>query len=165
MHKAIAFVLSALVAVGAIAAPASQDQVEELLALTRVEAMMDQMHGTLENMMRQGMQQTVQGKALDAEQRQVLDKVPANFVAVIKEEFTWSKLKPLYIQLYTETFDQSEIDGLIAFYKTTVGQAFVAKMPVLMQKSMVMMQAQMQSYLPKMKAAMDEAFTAAKVTK
>ena len=34
-------------------------------------------------------------------------------------------MKDRYVQVYRETFSQEEIDGLIAFYQTPVGQYFV----------------------------------------
>ena len=115
--------------------------------------------------MRQGMKDSLQGKPVSAEQQRVLDTVPQKFMAVMREEFNWSKMKPMYIQLYSETFEQDEIDGLLAFYKSPVGQAFVTKMPVVMNKSMVIAQSQMQSLIPKMKEAIDSAMAEAKVVK
>jgi hypothetical protein len=39
---------------------------------------------------------------------------------------------------------QTEVDGLIAFYKTAAGQALIDKMPVVMQNTMTEMQQMMQ---------------------
>lgn len=58
-----------------------------------------------------------------------------------------------------------EIDGLIAFYASPAGQAFINKMPVVLQKSMAISQSLMQSLMPKMSAAMKEAMTEAKIQK
>ncbi len=63
------------------------------------------------------------------------------------------KVKPQYIRLYQETFDQDEVESLIHFYKSPAGQAFVKKMPILTQKTMAMTQSQLQSLLPKVRAA------------
>jgi hypothetical protein len=109
------------------------------------------------------MQQAAQGKTLTAEQQRIFDAVPARFVAVMRAEFGWAKMKPMYVQLYRDTFEQEEIDGLIAFYRSPVGQAFTSKMPLIMQKSMALTQAQMQTFIPKMKAAMEGAIAEAKV--
>lgn len=153
------------VAANAWADPASQESVETLLAATRAESTMDSMYGMVEQAMRQGMQQAVQGKTLSPEQQRVLDAVPGKFIAVMREEFNWPKMKPLYVQLYRDTFDQEEIDGLIAFYRSPTGQAFVAKMPVVMQKSIALSQSQLQTFLPKMRAAMEQAMAEAKIAK
>ena len=72
-------------------------------------------------------------------------------------------MKPLYVQLYRDTFEQEEVDGLLAFYASPTGQAFVNKMPMVMQKSMALSQSLMQSIIPKMTAAMKDAMAEAKV--
>jgi len=71
-------------------------------------------------------------------------------------------MRPLYIQIYQETFTQEEIDGLIAFYKSPAGVAFVDKMPVVMQRSMSIMQSRIAPMMEKMKAAMQQAADEAK---
>ena len=114
--------------------------------------------------MKTGMQQLAAGKTLSPEQQRVLDAVPAKFAAVMREEFTWASLRPAIVQLYRETFDQSEIDGLIAFYRSPVGQAFVSKMPIVMQKSMQVSQERMKVIVPKMRAAMEQAMADAKLS-
>ena len=66
-------------------------------------------------------------------------------------------LKPKIAGIYRETFSQEELDGLIAFYESPVGRAYIAKMPVAMAKTMAMSQQQMQSLMPRLKAIADEA--------
>jgi len=47
---------------------------------------------------------------------------------------TWSAMLPEVAKLYKETFTESEIRELIAFYQTPVGQKVLARMPELTQK-------------------------------
>ena len=96
------------------------------------------MYSGMEQMMRESMKQMVQGKPLNAEQQRLLDSMPGRFVAVMREEMSWQRMKPLYVQLYQDTFEQDEVDGLLAFYTSPTGQAFLNKMPVVMQKSMAL---------------------------
>jgi hypothetical protein len=165
MRKCLAIAAALFIAVDASAAPPSQESVEALLAVTKTQTMMDSVYGNVEQMMRQGVQQAAHGETLSAEQQRVLDAVPARFVAVLREEFNWEKMKPMYVQIYRDSFDQEEIDGLVAFYRSPAGQALVNKMPGVMQKSMAMAQSQMQALLPKMKAAIDNAIAEAKISK
>ncbi len=165
MRKLIVTAIVAFVTAQANAAPASPDSVETLLTVMRTEAMLDSIYVTIEQIMRQSMQQAAGGKPMTPEQQRFLDAVPGKFVAVMKSELTWAKLKPQYVQLYLETFDQEEIDGLLAFYRSAAGQAFINKMPTVMQKSMVIAQSQMHTLLPKMKAAIEQAVSDAKLTK
>jgi hypothetical protein len=50
----------------------------------------------------------------------------------------------MYVRIYQKSFTQGEIDGLIAFYKTSTGQALLTKMPVVMQNTMNELQQMMQ---------------------
>jgi hypothetical protein len=165
MRKLIVTAIVAFVTAQADAAPPSPDSVETLLTVMKTETMFDSVYASLEQMMRQSMQQRAGGKPMTAEQQRFLDAVPGRFVAVMKSEFTWAKLKPQYVQLYLETFDQEEVDGLLAFYRSAAGQAFINKMPTVMQKSMAIAQSQMQTLLPKMQAAIEQAVSDAKLTK
>jgi hypothetical protein len=161
---AIATLAAALAAsLSAHAIPASQESVEKLLAVTKVESTLETMYSGIEQVMRQSMKQAAQGKPLSPEQQRVFDTVPARFVAVMREEMNWQKMKPLYVQLYRETFEQEEVDGLLVFYASPAGRAFVNKMPIVMQKSMALSQSLMQSVIPKMTAAMKDAMTEAKI--
>jgi hypothetical protein len=168
MRKLVA-VVGLLASLSAHAAPASEASVENLLAATKVESLMDSMYAGMEQMMRQaiqqGAQQAAQGKPLTAEQQRFLDGAPAKFIAVARAETGWQKMKPLYVQIYRDTFEQEEVDGLLAFYTSPAGQAFVAKMPIVMQKSLALSQSLMQTLIPKMTAAMNEAMQEALVPK
>lgn len=152
-----------LASLTAHAAPASQESVESLLAATKVEAMMDSMYAGMEQMMRQGMKQATQGKPVSAEQQRVLDGFATRFVAVMRDDMGWQKMSPLFVQLYRDSFDQDEVDGMLAFYASPAGLAVVNKMPVVMQKSMALSQSLMQSLIPKMTAAMKDAMAEAKI--
>jgi len=164
MSKLITIVVAIFLSLDVCAGPPNQESVEALLAVTKVESMMESMYGSAEQMMRQAMQQAVKGKTLSSEQQRVLDIVPAKFIAVMREELNWEKLKPMYVQLYRDTFEQEEIDGLLAFYRSPAGQAFVNRMPLVMQKAMAMGQSQMQAIIPKMMTAIQSAIAEAKVS-
>jgi uncharacterized protein len=165
MRNLLATAISATVVAHAGAAPPSAESVETLLAVTKTETMLDAMYASMEQLMRQSMQQTTGGKPRSPQQQRVMDTVPARFSALMRAEMTWEKLKPGYVQLYSETFDQEEIDGLVAFYRSPAGQAFVAKMPTVMQKSVVLGQSQMQTLLPRMKAIIEQASVEAREAK
>jgi hypothetical protein len=158
-------VIAALLAsFGVQAAPASQESVEALLAVTRTEAMMDSLYSGMDQLMRRSINQALQGKSLSAEQQRALDAVPTKFVAVMREEMSWQKMKPQYVQLYRETFEQEEVDGMLAFYAGPAGKALINKMPVVMQRSLVLSQSLLESVIPKMKVAVEDAMNEAKVT-
>jgi len=165
LSRTLALLACAFACLAARAEPASTESVERLLAMTKVEATLDVVYGSLEKLMRQSLQQSMQGKVSDAQRQRVLDTVPQRFAALMRTEMSWDKLKPQYVQLYAETFDQQEVDGLIAFYSTPAGRAYIEKMPLVAQKSLAISQGLMQSVMPKMIAVVQQAVDEAKSAK
>lgn len=161
MRKLFITSVLALLVGQAAAAPASTESIEALLTATKAEAMQDTLYSLIEPMMRQSMQQRTLDKTLTPEQQQVIDALAAKLVAVVRAEFAWDNLRPQLVQIYRETFDQEEIDALVAFYTSPAGQAFINKMPVIVQKSMAISQ----SLIPKIETAIDQAMADAKLTK
>ena len=138
------------------AAPASTQSVETLLSVMKVESMMDLIYASTEQTMRQSMLQTIGDRPISAEEQKILDTLPGKFMVIVKKEFTWERMKSQFVQVYSETFDQVEIDALVAFYRSAPGQAYIHKMPTLMQKSMAIAESQMQTLLPKAMALVEE---------
>lgn len=163
MKKILATLSFAAFVGGAQAAPASTESIERLLTMTRTEALLDTVYASTEQMMRQSMRQTLGARSLSAEQQRVVDELPVKFVATMRQEFNWSTLKPQYVRLYQETFEQSEIDGLIAFYASPAGQAFIDKMPLVMQKSMSIVQEQMRTLMPRIGQTIEQTMKDAKI--
>lgn len=161
--------ITALVLVAAIspafAAPPTDKSIETLLQLTKVESMMDSMYTGIEQSMRQGMKQALAGKELTPAQQRAMDQMPPKFMEALRADFNWAALKPLYVQVYKETFTDVEVNDLIKFYRTPSGQSVIDKMPVVMQKSMAIAQGKFQSFIPRMQKAIDDAVREAEAAK
>jgi len=106
----------------------------------------------MEQSMRQPTAAALQNQKLNAEQQRILDTMPARLAQVFREELTWARLRPVYVQIYQETFTQEEIDAITAFYKTPAGAASIDKMPIVMQKSMAATQGIMGPLMERFKA-------------
>jgi uncharacterized protein len=124
------------------AAP-TDESINQLLDLTKAGKLLDSVWSQMDGMMKANIQQLTKGKPLSADEQAIMDKQQAKTMAIMKNELSWEKLKPGFVQVYRETFSQEEIDGLIAFYKSPVGQAFVDKQPALMKNTMALMQQRM----------------------
>lgn len=48
----------------------------------------------------------------------------------------WDNVKQDYISVYVDTFTEQELKGIIGFYKSPAGKAFVKKSPEMMKRSM-----------------------------
>jgi hypothetical protein len=62
----------------------------------------------------------------------------------------WNRIEAMYVRIYQETFTQTEIDGITAFYRTPAGESMLAKMPLVLQRSMAEVQQLMTSMLPRL---------------
>jgi uncharacterized protein len=75
---------------------------------------------------------------------------------IFNEEMDWPSLHQDMAKAYGETFTREELRGLINFYSTPAGVAFIEKQPQLNMKVMQVMQPRMMQAMPKMQRAMQE---------
>ena len=94
--------------------------------------------------MKQATGQTSLSTNVASETEQLMD--------LLTKELSWDKMKEAYITLYAETFTQEELEGIIAFYKSPAGEAYVRKQPQLMQRSMELSQKLLQQVMPRIQA-------------
>lgn len=146
--------------VASLAAPPSTASIEELLTISNSESMMTSMYSMMEDSMRKGVEQATAGRTLTPEQQRIADRIPARLMVVMREEMSWAKLKPMFVQVYQETLTQEDVDGLVAFYRTPAGRTMIDKMPAVMQRSSTIMQAQLPDLIAKLQAAMAEELAA-----
>jgi hypothetical protein len=165
MRKFIVLVAAAAVFAAAHAATPTEASINALLVAGKTEKVLDGFYTYVTQSMRQGMHAALSDKQLTDAQKNALDAVPTKFEQVMRQEMNWDKLRPLYVQIYRETFTQSEIDGLTAFYKSPTGSAYIDKMPVVMQKSQKMMQEHFAPLAAKMNAAVEQAISDARAAK
>ena len=75
--------------------------------------------------------------------QKTFDQTHSEVTNIMRQEFSWDKLEPMYVRIYQKTFTQAEMDNLLAFYKTPGGQALINKMPLVMQNTMAEVQQMM----------------------
>ena len=134
----------------------STESLEELMRLTKADQVMDSIVPLIETQMRAAVQTSVGSKPMTGDQKQFLDSFVTKMTVLLKDELSWNNFKDINLQIHRETYNQSEVDGMIAFYKTPTGQAMINKMPLLMQKSMGLMQQRMGPMMQRIQAAAAE---------
>jgi hypothetical protein len=127
-------------------------KIEELMKITKVESMTGQMAGQIRAMMMNQFNAARLPEESKAGAAEMMNKVAAQ----IEERMSWDKLKPEYVKVYADVFGEEEITGIVAFYKTPIGQAMLAKMPLLMSKSMEISQRRMAGLMPEIQRQMQE---------
>ena len=124
--------------------PPSEASIKQLLEAGQAHKLLDAMVGQMDAYMKQAMQQATQGQRITPEIQKDIERRQAEMMTAMKEVLDWNKLEPVYVRIYQKSFTQGEVDGLIAFYKTSTGQALLSKMPVVMQNTLNELQQMMQ---------------------
>lgn len=137
-------------------APPSDESVRELMKLTQMDTLVDQLAQSLDNSTRQAMREAMAGQGLSEKQEKIVNEMTGRMVAMLKEEINPQALEPAYIEIYKKTLTQKEVDGMIAFYKTDAGKAVVTKMPVVMRQASDVITQHMQKLFPRLHRIQEE---------
>ncbi|MDR2992130.1 MAG: DUF2059 domain-containing protein [Burkholderiaceae bacterium] len=156
MKRIVALVLGVL-PLAALAAPPTDASIRKLLEVSHAEATMNQVQANMQPVIRKLIDEAVASASanhsLNDEQKRILAPLPERFAQMLREEFGPDKLLPHVVDIYRDTYDQTEIDGLIAFYQSPVGQSYARKAPVAAQKTAQFLVSYELGYvLPKIKA-------------
>jgi hypothetical protein len=160
MNKLLATAMVWMLICGAAAAannaPASDASIRQMLELTDAQQTIAGMKGQMTAMMNMSMQNATKGQTITPERQAILDRMTANMSAVVTDILNWDDLLPIYLRTYRAAFTQDEIDGIIKFYKSPAGRAYVKKLPLLMQNLMGEMQGFIKTVQDKMLAVQKE---------
>jgi uncharacterized protein len=135
----------------------SKESIEKLLTAMNVESLVSNMQIQLDAAMKAGLDRSLKSQVLTPDERAITDNLKKKITADLSGELSWDKMKTLYTQVYSETFTQEEIDGLTKFYESAAGKAFVSKVPQVMKKTMVLMQARMGPVIQNLEKSIQDA--------
>lgn len=131
--------------------PKKQALAAQLLEQLQVQKMFD---STLDNIPK--MQSQMMGNTqMTAAQKAEFDKKMAKGMQSVKQAMSWDSIKPIFVKIYADNFDEADLTGMIAFYKTPVGQKWVDKQPAIQASTMQAMS----GIMPKVQAAMLKSFS------
>lgn len=128
----------------------------ELFVLMHLDQTMAQ---TMEMVMKQVGQMTQSMPGMDRltpEQSKLMEEFQKQVETMITSEMGWKAIEPDFVDLYARNFTEEEIDGILAFYKSPVGQALVNKTPELTTQAGQITQARMVKLQPKINAMMED---------
>ena len=158
MRKMIGLMAMGLVlsAGGAYADEASRRAMaEELLNLANMQGTMEKSFAMIKQMMPAQMEKMKQATG-QTNMPSCVSSQTTKMMDMMAQEYSWDKIKGDFITLYVETFTEDEMEGVIAFYKSPAGQAFIKKQPELMRRSMELSQKMMMRIMPKIQAMAKE---------
>ena len=149
-------VLLLVLAPAVFADQASKDaKIDEMLALVNADALMKQVFEQMNRQMDTMVKTLADQYKIPAEKRGDLAAVTKKMTDILVEDLSWARMKPIYIRIYEDVYTEEELDGLLAFYKSPVGQSFLKKTPVIMQKSVE----SVQGLMPQIMADVQKAAT------
>jgi hypothetical protein len=153
-------VLVVMMAVAPCAARADeaskQAKVRELFVAMRMEHMLDQMLTSIQRQVVAVAQMTPDADKMTPEQKKLTQDFVNQSMKAVSDSVGWTVLEPEYVKLYAATYSEDEIDGILAFYKSPVGQTMLDKTPQLSAGGMNIVQERMAEFKPKIKALQDE---------
>jgi hypothetical protein len=148
MRRHIAVLLIALT-VGCCCARADEAskraKAEQLFMLLHMDRMMDQL---MSGVKRQVQQITESMDHATPEQQKQITDFQQRVMDLVNQKIGWKALEPDFINLYASTYTEEELDGIIAFYKSPVGQKMIEKTPELTTKSTQVTQEKMKELQP-----------------
>ena len=149
----LTLITSVVITSTAVASPESHRQaVEEMLAISRVDQMLEPMMDNVMTVMQQQMSQV----NIPEDKKPIVDKYNQKIIETLRQEMRWENMQEDFVALYLEVYSEEEIRGLTDFYKTPLGQKMLDKMPELMQASMQISQGLLQQTLPKIQQLSQE---------
>ncbi|MGE8359109.1 DUF2059 domain-containing protein [Pseudomonas sp.] len=78
----------------------------------------------------------------------VLESYQAKANTALDQAVGWDKIKPDMVKLYTSNFTEAELQELITFYKSPLGQKVLQKMPTLTAESAQLTQTKLEAAVP-----------------
>jgi len=129
-------------------------KIEEMLTLEKMDSMMQKMADQARARNKDVVKNVLAGRPMTDIDRRILEENLSKMNALVSDQINWQKLKPAYIDLYAAAYSEEEIDGILAFYKSPVGQVMLAKDPELTAKFGEVMSARTQALGPEIQKLM-----------
>jgi uncharacterized protein len=153
MNKFLAPALLAIaLALPCRAAAPSPESIDRLLEASKVADSLKVISANLDSMIQKTVARVTNGQKLTDADRKVLDTMRAEVMKDVAAELNWTEIRKMLVEVYSATFDQQEIDGLVAFYESPVGKAYAAKQPELAQRQNELVQQRMIPIMAKVRA-------------
>jgi hypothetical protein len=160
--KSLAALLSAALLFVTTATPAHADEasklakIEELFNVMRIEQMLPQMTQQIMAQIQSMMAAQAKNSNLPPDAAPKVEEMQKKIIALVNEKMSWQKMKPVYVKVYGDTYTEEELGGIVDFYKSPAGQAFVKKTPLLTQNIMQSMQGIMGDTMAEIPRMLDE---------
>ena len=121
---------------------------EQLFMLLHMDTMMDQLMGGVRKQVQQITESMPGADTATPEQKKQITDFQQRVMDTVDQKIGWKALKPDFINLYASTYTEEELDGIVGFYKSPIGQKMIEKTPELTTKSTQITQQKMNELQP-----------------
>jgi hypothetical protein len=154
MNRVIFAVTVALLSFTAIARAddaSKHAKARELLRLTYMEDRMEQRKAAAVLQIRSVAIQELVKLGYGKDKEKATSDLKQKLDAVVASRYDWNKWEPTYEQVYVDVYTEQELDGIIAFYQSPVGQAFLSKTPQITSKILDFSNQQLDLMIPEIR--------------
>jgi uncharacterized protein len=130
-----------------------EEYAKEIIALTDVGKLLDQVMAQIKQMQGQMMTQAGIPESEKEKAAALQDKLQAKMA----EAFDMKKIEPQFIDIFTSVYTVEELKAISEFYKTPEGKSMIEKQPQVLQKSMQVAQNIVQGLLPEIQKILEDA--------
>jgi hypothetical protein len=127
----------------------TEESIRHLLTVTNAKKVLDNALSAMDQSVDVGMKAALKGQPVDEQSQKVIDEMRTKMTALMKETLAWEEMEPMFIDIYSRSLTQSEVNGMLKFYESEAGKAVIAKLPLIMQNTMQAMQGRIQQMAPK----------------
>jgi hypothetical protein len=127
-----------------------------MLSLLHLQEATDRLELEQERRIQQMSQQQLAGATIDDDQKKHYTEFQTEVRKLLRNSATWKALEPDYVKLYSDTYTETEIDGILLFYRSPAGLAMLAKSPELTEKSLAISKRRMDELAPKIQQLVDK---------
>ncbi len=121
---------------------------EELLKLVQGDQIMKSVEPMITSMA--GMA----GSGMSGEERARFVQMQQKILALVSDRL--NKATPTLAKVYSDTYTEAELDGILAFYKSPIGRSFLQKMPEVTQRMTPVMMSLIVGLQPEIKKLTEE---------
>jgi len=124
--------------------------IKDLLAVTQARNMLEGSFAQTDAMLRSTAQKAFSKVKLSPRQEKIFQDRQGKLIEIAKEDLSYDVLEPLVIDIYQKSFTEKEVKGMLTFYKSEAGKAVIAKIPLVNQQALQLIQNRAEKLTPKL---------------
>ncbi len=135
---------------------AREAKARELFTLMHMEATYTQLTQQVMQQSEQQARQLFPQNAWSDSQKQEYASFMARIEALVADTISWQVLEPEFERIYAENLTETDLDGVISFYRSPAGQSFISKQPQLLHAGSALSTQRMETVMPQLQGMMQD---------